>query len=151
MKNAFLYLAFIFICLTSFQTSFAQAGLTGQEQMAQLQSQIAKLKITYLKEKFILSESQAKEFWPIYEKYYVGAKQDLIKTEERINTTLAKNTNSDEQKLFQMEQNMKTKMNELDQKITFHNKMKEVLSIDKVLEFYSLEKNFEKKLAELLR
>lgn len=150
MKNTFLSLAFLFVSLLSFQSSFAQMGKEGDELLTQIQTQIAKLKNAYINEHFKLNETESKAFWAIYQKYNTNSSELAMKMQGRSNEMVDKNSATDEQKLANMEYEMKIKMIKLEQVSAFHKELKEALSAAKVLEFYKVEKEFEKKLSQLL-
>lgn len=150
MKNILLSLGFLFISLLSFQSSFAQMGKEGDEIVKEIQAQVAKLKNSYFRENFKLNETESKAFWLVYEKYNTSSTQLVAKMQSRSEDIINKNPNTDEQKLEQMEYQMQIKTAELEEAAQFHKQLKEVLSAAKVLEYYKLEKDFQKKLAHLL-
>ncbi|MCB9255916.1 MAG: hypothetical protein H6579_02180 [Chitinophagales bacterium] len=150
MKNIFLSLGFLFFSLFSFQNSFAQLGKEGDELLSQLQSLSSKLKTSYLKENFKLTETEAKAFWAVYNKYNTNAEELAMKMQNRSENVESKNATSDQQKLANLEYQMKVKMIKLEQAIEFNKQLREVLSDAKVLEFYKIEKEFEKKLEQAL-
>ncbi|MCB0509986.1 MAG: hypothetical protein KDC82_04425 [Bacteroidetes bacterium] len=150
MKNIFLSLGFLFFSLFSFQNSFAQLGKEGDELLLQLQCLSSKLKTSYLKENFKLTETEAKAFWAVYNKYNTNAEELAMKMQNRSENVESKNATSDQQKLANLEYQMKVKMIKLEQAIEFNKQLREVLSDAKVLEFYKIEKEFEKKLEQAL-
>lgn len=116
---------------------------------------IEAMRIAFITEEVELSPDQAKVFWPVYDEFQ--AKMKAIRTEQlkgldmgrKQNILAGDLTDSDLDKI--MNQRFADEQQELDLKIEYHEKFKEVLEIKQVAKLYKAQHEFKRQLFERMR
>ena len=150
MKNAALILL-----LAVSTCSFAQKphGLMDKPEEVE---KIEAMRIGFITEELSLSPDQAKLFWPVYEEF--KQKHDAIRSEmlhglkmKRSGDDLLTEDVSEKDLDKMMTQRFANEQKELDLKIEYHEKFKEVLDIEQVAALYKAEHDFRRQLFERMR
>ena len=110
------------------------------------------MKIGFITDYLDLSSEEAKEFWPVYNKYQdemevlrKGRRQNILNDQTDLNSM----SDSELEKLVDSE--IIFHQNELDIQKKFHPQFKKVLTKKKVAKLYRAEEAFKKKLLEMIR
>ena len=110
------------------------------------------MKIGFITDYLDLSSEEAKEFWPVYNKYQDemevlrrGRRQNILNDQTDLNSM----SDSELEKLVDSE--IIFHQNELDIQKKFHPQFKKVLPMQKVAKLYRAEEAFKKKLLEMIR
>ena len=110
------------------------------------------MKIGFITDYLDLSSEEAKEFWPVYNKYQdemevlrKGRRQNILNDQTDLNSM----SDSELEKLVDSE--IIFHQNELDIQKKFHPQFKKVLPMQKVAKLYRAEEAFKKKLLEMIR
>ena len=135
---------------------FVSMPLMAQNQ-GKAKENVLNLKMEYFKNNFKVSDEKAEKFWALFGEYvkterkiHEGTKKQLeekeIKKEKgKIDFTKL----SDEQIYFYCENQFKQREELADNEQKFYQQMKGVLSAQEIAEFYRLEKEFKKELAQI--
>ena len=144
------YILFIFTLLFINQAT-AQPG-SGRMDNRPKKEKVEAMKIGFITDYLDLSSEEAKDFWPIYNKYQdemellrKGRRQNILNEQTDLNTM----SDSDLEKLVDSE--IIFHQNELDIQKKYHPQFKKVLPMRKVAKLYRAEEEFKKKLLEMIR
>lgn len=151
MKKYTIILVIILNSITNNQL-FAQRGNGGMMGNRQRKEKIDAMKIGFLTDYLDLTSEEAKEFWPVYNKYQ--SEIDQLRKGRRDNllndqTNLDSMTDAELEKLVDSE--IIFHQNELDIQKKYHPQFKKVLPMKKVAKLYRAEEEFKKKLLEMIR
>jgi hypothetical protein len=131
MKNTLLVLVIMLSCLTA----FAQHG-PGHGHDPQAREKIRAAHAAYVTERMELTSSESEKFWPLYREY--NDKRRNIRLEMRG----LRQTKGDDQSVLDAELSLKQK--ELDLEKEYTEKMKKVVSTEKLLKLRQAEADFRK-------
>ena len=111
---------------------------------------IKALKVSFITEKLDLSESEAQQFWPIYNAYYnkthIIRQQEIKSVRQQIKTSI--NSLTDEQALELLDKLSKAESKLFKERILIIDKLKGVISPRKIILLKMSEEEFGKKLFE---
>ncbi|MFO7999712.1 MAG: hypothetical protein R6U46_00605 [Marinilabilia sp.] len=128
---------------------FAQHDDEGKKnRIERLKSQ----KVAFLTEKIDLTSSEAQEFWPIYNEF--SDKMESLHHNMKNNIKdLHKSLDSlsSSEKEAAIDRHVEYDLEKARLEKEYHQKFKEVLSIDKVIKLYEAEHEFKKKMLKLIR
>jgi len=135
--------------------SFAQKPRGLMDKPEELEK-IEAMRIGFITEELQLSPDQAKVFWPVYEEF--KTKHDAIRSEmlhdlkmKRGGGDLMTENVSEGDLDKMMTQRFANEQKELDLKIEYHEKFKDVLDIEQVAALYKAEHDFRRQLFERMR
>ena len=108
------------------------------------------IKTEYFKSHFLISAQEATLFWPLFEQYLIDEKvihknsKDALKEAgiERVGGKIEIEKLKDEQILLYYESLFKTRAQLLALETQFHDKLKEILESQSIIQFYNLERVF---------
>jgi hypothetical protein len=130
------------------QVILAQDNRSVQERTEHLKAQ----KIAFLTEKINLSSADAQAFWPVYNHY--SSKKDSLSIERwNERNQLMKNYDrlSDKDKEKSIDRQIQLKLEEERLEFHFHQKFKNILTIDQVIKLYDAEHEFRMRLIRQIR
>ncbi len=109
-------------------------------------------KVAFLTKQIDLTTSEAQEFWPVYNEF--SEKMDELRhkaKENIINLHKTLDSLSEAEKEAAIDKHIEFEVKEAKLEKEYHEKFKEILSIDKVIKLYEAEHEFKKKMLKLLR
>jgi hypothetical protein len=132
--------------LAGFLLPFASYAQTNTREMKR-QDKIETMKKEYIKERLSLSNEESLAFWPVYDQYHADQKkltkaQIIPRMQLRLNYETLSDKELDEILLSQLNYQQSL----LDLKKDYYTKLKKVLSVRKVSDYYNLERDFRKNL-----
>jgi hypothetical protein len=121
---------------------------TMQKRLNQLKAQ----KVGFITQRVNLSSEEAQVFWPLYNEF-TQKKNELNKEMRAISAELRKNNNNltSKQKTSMADNMINIRLKEAKLDLEYHEKFKQVLSIDKVLRLYQAENEFKSQLLNQIR
>jgi tRNA U34 5-carboxymethylaminomethyl modifying GTPase MnmE/TrmE len=126
----------------------AQDGQSKKDRIEKLKSQ----KVAFLTEKIDLTSAEAQEFWPIYNEFSDQMDEIHEKTKKNIiDLHKSMDSLSDAEKEAAIDRHVNYEVREAELEKEYHEKFKEVLSIDKLIKLYEAEHEFKKKMLRLIR
>ena len=141
----------LLLILMSFNNSFSQTEPDENEGEKVNVEKIKTLKKDYFTEKLNLTPQESSVFWPVYNDY--SSKKMNLRKENRNKhkaaRAKAKLTNEEMEVLVDAELEFKIKMLEIDKE--FHQKIKTILPIEKVLKLYKAEHAFKKEVMHKIK
>ncbi|MGM0377414.1 MAG: hypothetical protein ACQEQ0_11600 [Bacteroidota bacterium] len=147
MKKYTLVLLLTFLA-GPFFSAFSQDDDDKKGRIERLKSQ----KVAFITKHIDLSSSEAQEFWPVYNEFSDKMDELRHKTKDNI-ISLHKSLDSlsESEKEAAIDQHVDYELQEAKLEKEYHEKFKEILSIDKVIKLYEAEHEFKKKMLKLLR
>ncbi|MDY6799671.1 MAG: hypothetical protein SVU94_00445 [Bacteroidota bacterium] len=135
--------------------SFVISGLHSNAQesnKASKEQQIKSQKIAFFTDKIGLTPEEAEKFWPIYNRYW-ERKNNIIANRKETMTQFAKNSeNMSKKEMFQYADNYINYEMQLAELLDeYHDKFKEILSIQKVMKIYLADYEFKAYLLKKIR
>lgn len=147
MKQIFLS---IIIILAFCFTSLAQHG--NNEGRGKMYKEIKAQKISFITQKLNLTPQEAQYFWPVYNE--LENKKDALRHDAKILFKKIRNglDNIPENELEQISDGLvQHRVKESQLELEYHEKLKKVLPVKKVLELYHAEKQFQNMLLKKIR
>ncbi len=142
---------FLLVNLILFGQAMAQPG-GGRMGNRPGKEKVEAMKIGFITDYLDLSSEEAKEFWPVYNKYQdeievlrKGRRQNFMNDHADLNSM----SDAELEKLVDSE--IIFHQNELDIQKKFHPQFKKVLPMQKVAKLYRAEEEFKKKLLDMIR
>lgn len=146
MKKYTLVLLLIFL-VGPFFSAFSQDD-DKKDRIERLKSQ----KVAFITKHIDLSSSEAQEFWPVYNDFSDKMDELRHKTKDNIiNLHKSLDSLTESEKEAAIDQHVDYELQEAKLEKEYHEKFKEILSIDKVIKLYEAEHEFKKKMLKLLR
>lgn len=147
----YILLTFLLFNILRIENAIAQPG-GGRMENRPRKEKVEAMKIGFITDYLDLSSEEAKEFWPVYNKYQdemevlrKGRRQNMLNDQTDLNTM----SDSELEKLVDSE--IIFHQNELDLQKKYHPQFKKVLPMRKVAKLYRAEEAFKKKLLEMIR
>ena len=145
MKKSLIALtALFFISLLS----FAQEKTSKEERMERIKAQ----KVAFFTEKMELTSQNSQKFWPVYNEYF-NKKDSLYhlsrELRSKLNDKASSLTNRQKEDALDMIIKLKSESSKLEQK--YHQKFKNILTIDQVILLYQAEYEFKMRLFKKLK
>jgi hypothetical protein len=104
-------------------------------------------RIAFMTQRLSLTETEAQQFWPIYNEYTQKLQQ--IRKQPKLEKTVDELENADVEKMLVGQ--FDRQMRELDLKKEYFQKLKTVLSVKKIAKLYRAEKDFREELVQQLQ
>ena len=142
------FVLLLFFLAGSFFSAFSQDDDDKKDRIERLKSQ----KVAFITKHIDLNSSEAQEFWPVYNEFSDKMDELRHKTKENI-ISLHKSIDSlsEAEKEAAVDKHIEFELQEAKLEKEYHEKFKEILSIDKVIKLYEAEHEFKKKMLRLLR
>ncbi len=135
MMNKIIFaLIFIFTC-----TYITGQKISKREKLERIKAQ----KVAFITNKIELNSSEAQLFWPVYNEFF--KKKDALNREKTsVNKELLLNweTYADDKKTELVDRLIKFRLTEANMELKYHEKLKAVLPINKVIKLYNAESQF---------
>ncbi len=143
MNRIIFFILFITISISAIGQQF-----TKKEKIERLKAQ----KIAFITDKLDLSTNEAQSFWPIYNEFFRN-KEILSIEKKKLTLDLRQNWEeySDERKTELADSLILFRLKEAKLEQNYHEKFKQVLSIDKVIKLYNAETQFKNYLLKQIR
>ncbi|MCW3788568.1 hypothetical protein [Plebeiibacterium sediminum] len=143
MNRIIFFILFITISISAIGQQF-----TKEEKIERLKAQ----KIAFITDKLDLSTKEAQSFWPIYNEFF--RKKEMLSIEKKkLTLELRQNWEqySDDRKTELTDSLILFRLKEAKLEQNYHEKFKQVLSIDKVIQLYNAETQFKNYLLKQIR
>ena len=143
MNRIIFFILFITISISAIGQQF-----TKKEKIERLKAQ----KIAFITDKLDLSTNEAQSFWPIYNEFFRN-KEILSIEKKKLTLDLRQNWEeySDERKTELADSLILFRLKEAKLEQNYHEKFKQVLSINKVIKLYNAETQFKNFLLKQIR
>ncbi|WP_143524969.1 hypothetical protein [Labilibacter marinus] len=129
-----------FITLIFLIASFSVMGqISKQEKLERIKAQ----KVAFITNRLELSSAEAQEFWPVYNEFF-RKKEKLNNDKKAASRELYQNwkSYSEDEKTQLLDELIAFRLKEATLGQEYHTKLKEVLSIDKLMKLYNVENQF---------
>jgi vacuolar-type H+-ATPase subunit I/STV1 len=146
-KYNFVFLLIFLIAPVSSMEIMAQSD-EKEDRIERLKSQ----KVAFLTEQVGLSSSDAEKFWPVYNKF--SSRMDELWRAKKTNIKelyKSLDTLSDTQKQVAIDRHIEFELQKAKLEKEYHEKFKQILTIDQVIKLYGAEHDFKKKMLHLIR
>ena len=143
MKN--LKQSLIILLLFFASSSFAQ-------ERRPVSDKVEAMKVGFITERLNLSPEEAKNFWPVYNKYQ--EELEIVRKSRRenlINAQMNFDEMTDKEVDKAIENQIASRQNELDLLKKYHPQFKQVLPVKKVAKLYRAEEDFKRKLLDMIQ
>lgn len=116
--------------------------------------EIEEEKVAFLSTRLDLTVDEGQVFWPVYNERNTAQKElrdEFKESESEIIGDTKLEELTDDELLELMDLHFELQQSELDLRLEYHDKLLEVLPVQKVAKFYKAEDDFKRKLMELLK
>ncbi len=128
--------------------SLSAQNLSKQEKLERIKAQ----KIAFITNRLQLTTNEAQKFWPVYNEFF-AKKEQLNKEKKQVNLDLKNNWKNypDSKKTELIDQLVSFKLKDAELQMEFHNQLKKILPIDKVILLHQVESQFKTYLLKQLK
>jgi hypothetical protein len=136
-KSALLFLVFTTMTLSAF----------AQNVRDKVEDKIKIQRIAFMTQRLSLTETEAQQFWPIYNEYTQKLQQ--VRKQPKVEKPVDELDNADVEKMLVAQFDRQSR--ELDLKKEYFQKLKTVISVKKIAKLYRAEKDFREELTRQLQ